>query len=79
VWQLCHPGDTACLVAAYRLQDIRSRQRFCLHDLIPERSYTIRYYPDGEKMLQANGRQLMADGLEIELAREGAARIYILE
>jgi alpha-galactosidase len=79
VWQLCRPGDTACLVMAYRLQDIRPRQRIRLYDLIPDRGYTIRFYPDGEKKLQANGRGLMADGLEIELVREGSARIYILE
>jgi alpha-galactosidase len=79
VWQLSHPGDTTCLVAAYRLQDIRQRQRFCLQGLIPERDYTIRFYPDGGTEQHANGSTLMADGLEIELLREGSARIYILE
>ena len=72
-FQLQHQQDTTSLAFAYRLDDPNRSQRFRLRSLQPERSYTVSI--DDKVTATLSGRQLMEDGITIDIPTRNGAQI----
>ena len=76
------PGykKTANILFAYRLNDGEGRKKFRLRWLEPAREYEIRFENSSDKeAFVANGKQLMDEGIWVELPKRNSAAIISIK
>jgi alpha-galactosidase len=76
--QLLHPQLPGCLVFAYRLFDMRGSMSFPLRGLQPDRSYRVERRGADAATIRCTGRELMVDGLVMEVEGVNRAAVYVL-
>jgi alpha-galactosidase len=78
--QLQEMAGGKSLVFVYRLDDMANRQFIRLRGLVPAASYVVekRMPAEGAKQI-VSGAELMADGLQVEIAARMSAAVYSIE
>ena len=68
--------DTTSLLFVYRLDDPAAKMRFHLRELDPTRTYAVSV--DDRPLATLTGRQLMEDGLSVDVPLRNSARAIVV-